>query len=318
MIESDVSLEFSGAALGDERLSKRLERVGTALVESPDASFPEAMRSDGQLEGLYRFLNNDKVTFDGIRAPHIEQTVERCRQEEEIFILHDTTSLEFGGKREGLGRLETSAAGFFLHASLAVTPDRRPLGALGAENLVRNGPKRKKSSKRRIKKDPRRESLRWGRAVDSCEDALGVSGHAIHVMDREGDNYDLFSQLLTSDIRFIIRAAHNRCVVGETDRLKELALKARRRFTRTVSIGPHEPFLKFDQKIHPEREAREIILAVSAMSVEIKRSNNFTITSEPIRTNAQLEKVIDGWLVLGRAMERLLILEQGYLSAKKT
>lgn len=89
------------------------------MSESPDASFPAAMRSEGQLEALYRFINNDKVSFDRIRAPHVDQTTERCRDQEEVLVLHDTTSLEFGGKREGLGRLETSASGFFLHASLA-------------------------------------------------------------------------------------------------------------------------------------------------------------------------------------------------------
>jgi hypothetical protein len=41
-------------------------------------------------------------------------------------------------------------------------------------------------------------------------------------MDREGDNYDLFSKLIDSDARYIIRLAHNRNLVGETDKLKEV------------------------------------------------------------------------------------------------
>ena len=273
---SEIRKEFSGADLGDERLSQRLERIGVALSESPDASFPAAMRSEGQLEALYRFINNDKVSFDRILAPHMELTAERCRAQEDVLVLHDTTSLEFGGKREGLGRLETRASGFFLHASLAVTLDRKPLGVLGAENIVRNGPKRNKSSKRGVRKDPRRESLRWGRAAERCEETLGVPGHAIHVMDREGDNYDLFSQLLGSNIRFIIRAAHNRCLAGENEKLKSVCLKGRVRFKRTVQISRHDPFLACDQGIYPERETREVTLAISAISVELKRSNNFT------------------------------------------
>lgn len=325
MDDSDVSKEFGGADLGDERLSRRLERIGMALSEHPEASFPAAMRSEGQLEAFYRFINNSSVSFDGIRAPHVKQTVERCRGQKEVLVLHDTTSLKFGGKREGLGRLETSASRFFLHASLAIKLDREPLGVLVAENLVQKGPKRKKSSKRGIRKDPQRESLRWGRAVEECEDTLGVPGHAIHVMDREGDNYELFSQLVAPGTRFIIRAAHDRCVVGETERLKAVSLRGRCRFRRTVRISRHDPFLKFDQDIHPERDAREVTLAVSAVSAQLKRSNNFTpstpqtlrvnvvtaveqdplkgrkpvcwhlITSEPIATNAQLRKVIDAY-----------------------
>jgi hypothetical protein len=166
-------------------------------------------------------------------------------------------------------------------------------------------------------------------------------------MDREGDNYDLFLQLLTSDIRFIIRAAHNRCVVGETDRLKELALKARRRFTRTVSIGPHEPFLKFDSitnalaiflpiatrmlalRSSARTEPESSCASLTKVQLQLLRDHT-TRRISPIPTNAEAflalaelgghlkSNGLPGWLVLGRAMERLLILEQGYLSAKKT
>jgi hypothetical protein len=44
---------------GDERRSARLERIGETLARDPSRSFPEAMASEGQLEALYRFLNND-------------------------------------------------------------------------------------------------------------------------------------------------------------------------------------------------------------------------------------------------------------------
>ena len=57
--------------------------------------------------------------------------------EEQVLILHDTTAMQFNGDRQGLGRLQTSAKGFFLHASLAVRLDRSPLGVLGANAWVR-------------------------------------------------------------------------------------------------------------------------------------------------------------------------------------
>ena len=43
--------------------------------------------------------------------------------------------------------------------------------------------------------DPGRESLRWWRGIARCEDLLDAAGRAIHVLDREGDNYDLFAEL---------------------------------------------------------------------------------------------------------------------------
>ena len=129
----DFSGEYPRAALGDKRRSDRLERIGGLPARDPGLSFPEAMASEGQLEALYRFLNNDSVTFDRVIRPHARNTVERCRVLKQVLILHDTTPLQFEGKREGLGRLHTTAQGFFLHASLAVTVDRAPLGVIGAE-----------------------------------------------------------------------------------------------------------------------------------------------------------------------------------------
>jgi hypothetical protein len=51
------------------------------------------MGTEGQLEGLYRFLNNEGVSFDAVRAPHVEQTRLRCQAHARVLVLHDTTVL---------------------------------------------------------------------------------------------------------------------------------------------------------------------------------------------------------------------------------
>src|SRR5215831_1754036 len=122
-------MEFRDASLGDKRRSVRLERIGNALALDPGRSFPDAMASEGRLEALYRFLNCDDVTFTGILGPHSRRTALRCSEHDDVLVLHDTTSMEFSGARQGLGRLQTSARrGFFLHTSLAVIRSRVPLG----------------------------------------------------------------------------------------------------------------------------------------------------------------------------------------------
>ena len=96
-------------------------------------------------------------------------------------------------------------------------------------------------------------------------------------MDREGDNYDLFSHLQHESIRQIVRLAHNRNLVGTTEKLKEHALAARCVFRREVDVSRRRQARELDQKsIHPRREARSATLEVSAMSVELRRSNNHT------------------------------------------
>jgi len=173
----DIGAEYRGAVLGDRRRTERLERIALDLARNPGLSFPEAMGTEGQLEGLYRFLNNDEVTFEAVHAPHAEQTRLRCQAHERVLVLHDTTVLKFNGDREGLGRIHQAggARGFLLHASLAVTSTRTPLGVLRAETWARTGPTRRDRNQRHVRADPQRESLRWGRAVRACEELLGGS-----------------------------------------------------------------------------------------------------------------------------------------------
>ena len=75
---ADIGREYRGASLGDRRRSARLEAIGERLAQDPSRSFPEAMASEGQLEALYRFLNNDGVSFARILEPHAGMTAERC------------------------------------------------------------------------------------------------------------------------------------------------------------------------------------------------------------------------------------------------
>jgi hypothetical protein len=277
----DIGLEFQGAALGDSRRNKRLERIALELARNPGLSFPEAMGSEGQLEGLYRFLNNDEVTFETVHAPHAERTRSRCLAHEQVLVLHDTTVLKFNGDREGLGRIHEAggARGFLLHASLAVTPTRLPLGVLRAETWARTTPTRTDRNKRHMRADPGRESLRWGRAVQACDSQLGLQTRAIHIMDREGDSYDLLAELHAAGARYVIRLAHDRRLVGEREKLRQVVGRAPCLFRREVQVNPHGAGRPRDH--HAARQAREATLEVSAMEVELARSSNFAPGSPP-------------------------------------
>lgn len=62
--------EFENIDLGHEKRNRRLKRVVAALGVKPDASFPEAMGTDAELEGLYRLLNNPSVNATKLLQPH--------------------------------------------------------------------------------------------------------------------------------------------------------------------------------------------------------------------------------------------------------
>lgn len=330
MVWESIEKEFAEAPLGDKRRGDRLLRVVGALARDPRLTFPEAMGDPGQLEGLYRFLNSDEVTLDGVLAPHLARTRERVASAEDVLVIHDTTAFKFNGDREGLGRLRLNAAkGFFLHASLAITPSREPLGLLAVETWTRTQPPRPKPNgkipnTRAVRRDPKRESVRWERGVARCESGSSRERGPVHIMDREGDNFDLFAAMRAREARFVIRAAHNRRVAGESGKLRAALRHARWILKRTVAIARRNSD-PIRAKIHPSRGEREAVLEISARQLELVRPTHHApgapetllinvvlvterrpprgelpiewmlFTSEPIDTEEQVAAIVDAY-----------------------
>ena len=48
--------------------------------------------------------------------------------------------------------------------------------------------------------------------VTTVRSGLGPTTHAIHVMDRDADSYEIFAALIAHQDRFIVRLQHNRRV----------------------------------------------------------------------------------------------------------
>jgi hypothetical protein len=270
-----LSAEFEGADLGDERLDKRLGLLADRVAERPGESFPKLL-DDSELEAAYRFFRNDRVTPQGILAPHFRQTVRRAAAAPQVLVVHDTTQFEFGGhvKREGLGRLIRPGQGFFGHFSLATSADgtRKPLGLLGLETVFRLdksiGHKAWTQSKRRG------ESDRWLRSVAAVDALLEGQAKAIHVMDREADSYALLAALCEANSSFVIRSFQDRVLVGQQEAgLRNAARAAKVTLRREVPLSPrpHIPGPKGER--HPARRYRIAKLSFAAVAVEIPRTS---------------------------------------------
>ena len=204
--------EFGGAEIADWRLRERLVTLGRAMDESPAATVPRATKTTAEREAAYRFLGNPRVTLPGVLAPHVRATVKRCQEAKTVYVVSDTSEFSFTGERgESLGRLQGKRRGFLGHFALAVSADgeRKPLGVLGIETIVRSEQRKGHRNNHQSKKDPTRESLRWGRMVKNVSDHLGEVS-AVHVMDSEADIYELLSDLTEQGRRFIIRSGQDR------------------------------------------------------------------------------------------------------------
>ena len=269
--------EFSDADLGDARRTRRLQQIAEQASAQPAKGFPQQAGTSGALEGTYRFLNNSKVTPEQVLAAHTERVVERASEFASVLVLHDTTQFTFGGEhdREGLSRATAEGKQSFLaHVSFAVSEDGQPLGTLALESWARL-PKPKSSRSHSVAQyAPDKESERWANGVEACAEKMqGRVRRAIHVMDREGDAYELLSAMLEHERSFIVRISHdrklsagrNKAAESLYEQLAEAPVLAR----RTAQLADRSPSRRPKiAKVHPRRKGREAHLEIRARPVE--------------------------------------------------
>lgn len=276
--------EFDSSDLGDERLEARLALLAETLAQDPKLSLPEALGDGAELEGAYRFFNNDRVEAQAVLRPHVSATAARLVGRKRVLAVHDTTEFVFGGRSQRRG-LEGDR--FHAHFTLAVSADgrREPLGVLAVKPWVRGEKKTVRTTKER-RQDEGRESKRWLEQSVAVEGAVG-DVELIHVEDREADIFESLSARVRLHMHFIVRAQNHRAidVDGERENILEHLRAQERRFERDVKLSRRQvgPGLK---NTYRDREGRKARLAVGATSVVIQRPSADSGPIEPIKVNA--------------------------------
>jgi hypothetical protein len=265
---NELAREVADSNFSDERLNQRLRSLVGALAADPRVSLPSLLNS-AALEAAYRFFSNPRVTPDVILSSHVEATRVRCGDEEEFLVVHDSTdfSYRFDGQREGLGRAQLNNAKskqvFFAHVSLAVAADgtRRPLGIPAFETWIR-GTSRSGT-----------EHLRWETQAREAIEKLGNKQKAIHVMDREADDYEMFAGLVEHGHRFIVRCQYNRWLVHEPEaKLRDVLSTIEPTAERKAELTRRKPHrIALRAAAHPARMARTAKLQISATTVALRK-----------------------------------------------
>ena len=200
------------ADLPDERLDKRLTTILIDTLESPSASIPEAAGDEGQATATYRFFANDRVTATALHQGVALATAQRCLDQDALLVVQDTTTLNFTGLRSiaELGPIDSGglARGVHLHTALAVTPAGQVIGILDQQYWARPRPGQPGPEEK--------ESGKWINGLDGAREALYTAAgdrrlpRLIHVMDREGDAYEVMMAVEDAGDSAIIRCAENR------------------------------------------------------------------------------------------------------------
>lgn len=212
-----AEVEFGNADLGDPRRTRRLIEIATARAQRPSVSLPQCFENTAALKAMYKFCDNEHVDRDAVLASHYQATTQRVANVPVVLALQDTTELDFTHHpaTQGLGLLgDARHWGILVHTTLAVTPERVPLGLLHQQLIYRDPAEFGKRHQRKQRPIEVKESYKWLESLQATArvQAACPTSHLVSVGDREADVYDLFlrSQQLDQDV--LVRAAWDRAV----------------------------------------------------------------------------------------------------------
>jgi len=287
--------EFERSDLPDRRLRERLKALGQAWEHNPGRCVPAICPGSAEQQAAYRFLHNPRVGVDDILQPHREAMAERCRQlPGPLLLVQDTTTLNYTGLKDctaGLGPLKKrseSSRGLHVHAAVAFTEGRRPLGVSGLEVWARP-----------LQEPPdegEKESRRWFRGLrQGLELAQARGGRPVLVVgDRESDIYDLFklqSEHEEQGLELLVRVnlgrqrkVRVRCTQLRTEMLRPL--REQPDFLRRVRFG--RSFRVLSQGGKRARRGKRIETEVRIGAVEVQ---------PPEARRQRGERGVEAWLV---------------------
>ena len=119
-----------------------MQSIVSTMYMRPAASFPDLFKEDSELEAVYRFLRNGRLSLGKTLRGHIAHTVGRAQSLKTVVVAHDTTEFDFAigqRRRGGLQRFGQKRQGFLAHVSLCMSAEgtRAPLGCLWLQPFVR-------------------------------------------------------------------------------------------------------------------------------------------------------------------------------------
>src|SRR5258705_5470914 len=231
----------AGTVVPEKRPRAGLACILEAFAERPSDAIPQAAGSWGQAKGIYRFLANQRVQPAALHQGLARDTGRQCLAQPTVLVVQDTTSLNLTGCHvlPELGPIgsRTLAHGVLLHSTLALTEQGAVLGVLGLQTWARPvgdapGPETKESGK-------------WLHGIDQARqvvwEAAWAAGTAaprlVHLMDREGDVYEVLQWVEEVGDSAIIRCVQNRRVEAPL-RLAHAAVRAQPVLGRVMLTVP--------------------------------------------------------------------------------
>jgi Transposase DNA-binding len=344
---------------GDLRLSRRLGHIVTQLLLNFGHSLPQSMGNKHQTKAAYAFMSNTKVDVEGLYSSDAYRLTDKIRLFSGLTYLaiSDTTTLNYTTNKSSgqLGYLDTIKQKGYQMQTLMLSDDKGcPEGLLRSGFYNRRAEDLHKSAKVNssyVSKQPieEKESYRWLEDLETLHTLFGtLTQHRfVHVMDREGDIFEVFSARRYDHIHVLCRLHHNRKLVDKDLRIKALvtqqdpigeleltildcrkkdandprAKRVKRKVVLEIRIAPVRVDVPHDLKVHQKSKGytpldlyvihtREIPNP-DTLSDEFEPLEWFLITSMPIQTAEQAIEAIQYYANRWRIEDFHLVLKEG-------
>ena len=238
--------EIDLAAFPDARLGARFRSLLKGLTDHVGNPIPVACQDWAATKAAYRFFDNPRIDESHILSGHFAATASRFAATSGfVRVLHDTTEFSYkranpeligktneiylGKDKDGHPKTHT-VCGLLMHSSLVVTSAGVPLGLGAVKFWTRKEFKGSKALKKsgKLQRIPieEKESYRWIENVRRSTHLLAEPERCVHIADREGDIYELFTEMREIGTHFLIRFHVERMAGDEGETITNELAKA--------------------------------------------------------------------------------------------
>ena len=286
------SEEFAKINFGDKRLNKRLEKTAEAMTGKKTGAILSSCGSTHDAKAFYALLSNDKFSLGKVVETSQKATAERVKSSgiSEVLLPQDTTDINLNGhkKTEGLGYSSNHTKGIRVHSCLALSPDGTNLGLAvqkyETRKTAKSGLSRKEKALRPVEE---KESFRWLETAREAVSLMPSGVNSVILCDREGDFYELYSEMLTLNTNFIVRVKQDRKTVsGE---------RAMQQIRRTKACGEVEISVPRDTRKNAPARTAKAEVAYCAVAISKPKHLKSPDLPEQITLNlVRITEICDG------------------------
>jgi len=286
-LSGSIKSEFGTADFGDERLTGRLQKIGSALGDAPAASIPNACEDWASVKGTYRFCDNENVDPKEILSAHGQALRSRLKGAEELLLVSDTTHLTFPShpSKEGLGDVgsdEMDLEGAKVHTTIGILPSTGYTAGILDQQVLLDDREKDETYDPNGRGEPtylESEREKWIRGDRRASGCLPEEVCPIFVHDRGADAFPVYRKIQTELVGsgFVIRANQNRCIEapsGQESHLFDWSRELPEKGQTAIRIQQGG-----------DRESREATLSVKSGTCRLLPPKNATGQRSPVEVN---------------------------------